>query len=114
MLDNPYATEYSASGLPSVSINGITNEFGAATLYKHETGNNQLDTVGNKTAINAFIESGDFEMPMEGSAGEFFGAPERKSREVCSYLHCSFFFSRQLTFFASSAHLMNHLSLFIR
>lgn len=72
VLDNPYATEYSTTGLPSVSINGITNEFGAATLYKHETGNNQLDVLGNKTAINAFIESGDFEMPMEGSAGEFF------------------------------------------
>jgi len=72
VLDNPYATEYSTTGLPSVSINGITNEFGASTLYKHETGNNQLDILGNKTAINAFIESGDFEMPIEGSAGEFF------------------------------------------
>ena len=72
VLDNPYATEYNTSGLPSVSINGITNEFGASTLYKHETGDNQLDVLGNKTAINAFIESGDFEMPLEGSAGEFF------------------------------------------
>ena len=72
VLDNPYATEYNSTGLPSVSINGITNEFGAATLYKHETGSNQLDVLGNKTAINAFIESGDFEMPIEGSAGEFF------------------------------------------
>ena len=41
-------------------------------MYKHEIGNNQLDVLGNKTAINAFIESGDFEMPMEGTAGEFF------------------------------------------
>jgi hypothetical protein len=72
VLDNPYATEYNATGLPSLTINGITNEFGAATLYKHEVGNNQLDILGNKTSINAFIESGDFEMPIEGSAGEFF------------------------------------------
>ena len=72
ILENPYATEYNATGLSSLSINGITNEFGASTLYKHETGNNQLDILGNKTAINAFIESGDFEMPMEGTAGEFF------------------------------------------
>jgi len=72
VLDNPYATEYSATGLPTLTINGITNEFGKATLYRHETGNNQLDILGNKTAINAFIESGDFEMPIEGSAGEFF------------------------------------------
>ena len=72
VLDNPYATEYNSTGLPSISINGITNEFGAATLYKHEIGSNQLDVLGNKTAINAFIESGDFEMPIEGSAGEFF------------------------------------------
>lgn len=71
-FDNPYATQYSSTATPNFSINGITNTYGATTLYEHEVGTNQVDSAGSKTAIPAFIESGDFSLDMEGAQGEFF------------------------------------------
>jgi hypothetical protein len=71
-FDNPYATQYSSTATPNFSINGITNTYGATILYEHEVGTNQVDSAGSKTAIPAFIESGDFSLDMEGAQGEFF------------------------------------------
>jgi len=71
-FDNPYATQYSLTATPNFSINGITNTYGATTLYEHEVGTDQVDSAGSKTAIPAFIESGDFSLDMEGAQGEFF------------------------------------------
>jgi hypothetical protein len=69
LYDNPYATEYNASGTPTFpTIQGVTNQNGASTYYAHEVGNNQVDSIGNKTAIEAFIQSGDFDL----SDGEVF------------------------------------------
>jgi hypothetical protein len=63
LYDNPYATEFNGSGTPSYPvIQGVTNENGASTYYAHEIGNNEVDSGGNKTAIAAFIQSGDFDL----------------------------------------------------
>ena len=72
LYDNPYATEFNASGTPSFPVvQGITNTNGATTYYAHEVGNNQVDFLGQKTAIEAFIESGDFDLS-QGGDGQFF------------------------------------------
>ena len=72
LYDNPYATEYAASGVPTFpTIQGVTNINGASTYYAHEVGNNEVDAGGNKTAIPAFIQSGDFDLP-QGGDGQFF------------------------------------------
>ena len=72
LYDNPYATEFSSTGTPSFpTIQGVTNQNGASTYYAHEVGNNQVDSVGNKTAIQAFIQSGDFDLS-QGGDGQFF------------------------------------------
>jgi hypothetical protein len=69
--DVPYATEYSASGTPTISnLSGATNTFGASTYYAHEVGNNQISLNGTETAIPAYIQSGDFDLPTEGD-GEY-------------------------------------------
>jgi hypothetical protein len=39
-------------------------------------GNNQVDAEGNKTAIPAFIQSGDFDLDIEGN-GQFFMSMKR-------------------------------------
>jgi hypothetical protein len=66
-FDKPYATKYNATGLPNFPIiNGITNLNGSSTYYEHETGINDVDILGNKTAIPAYIESGDFDLDVEG------------------------------------------------
>jgi hypothetical protein len=71
-FDNPYATEFNLTAVPNFSINGITNTVGATTFYEHETGTDQVDSAGGRTAIPAFIESGDFSLDFEGTQGEFF------------------------------------------
>ena len=53
------------------TIQGATNINGASTYYAHEVGNNEVDALGNKTAIPAFITSGDFDLS-SGGDGQFF------------------------------------------
>ena len=68
----PYATEYTSTGTGSFpDVQGVTNVNGSTIYYAHETGVDQVDTAGNKTAIPAFIESGDFSLNIEGNAQVF-------------------------------------------
>jgi hypothetical protein len=77
LYDNPYATEYNSSGTPSFpTIQGVSNLNGATTYYAHEIGNNEVDSAGNKTAIPAFIQSGDFDLSTGGD-GQFFMSMRR-------------------------------------
>ena len=72
LYDKPYATEYSSTGVPNFPvIQGVTAMNGASTYYAHEVGNNQVDSLGAKTAIPAFIQSGDFDLS-QGGDGQFF------------------------------------------
>lgn len=62
VFDLPYATEYNKTSLPVFpDILGITNTYGASTYYAHEVGTDQVNSSGT-TSINAFIESGDFDI----------------------------------------------------
>jgi hypothetical protein len=71
IFDKPYATKYDDTMLPTFpTINGVTNANGASIYYEHETGVNDVDISGTKTAIPAFIESGDFDLDIEGD-GQF-------------------------------------------
>ncbi len=65
--DVPYATEYNSTATPTISnISGATNTFGSSTYYAHEVGNNEVALSGAETAIPAYIQSGDFDLPSEG------------------------------------------------
>ena len=62
--DVPYATEYNSTAIPTISnISGATNTFGSTTYYAHEVGNNEIALNGTETAIPAYIQSGDFDLP---------------------------------------------------
>ena len=72
VFDKPYATKFTQNSIPSFPVvNGISASQGKSTYYEHETGVNEVDANGNKTAIAAFIESGDFDLDANGD-GEFF------------------------------------------
>ena len=72
LYDNPYATEFSGTATPTFpTIQGVTSANGASTYYAHEIGNNQVDSTGAKTAIPAFIQSGEFDLSQDGD-GQFF------------------------------------------
>jgi hypothetical protein len=65
--DKPYATKWLSTGVPTFpTINGVTNTYGACTYYEHEVGVNEVSYTGVKTAIPAYIESGDFDLDIEG------------------------------------------------
>ena len=65
--DKPYATKWNSTATPSFpTINGVTNTYGASIYYEHETGVNEVSYTGVKTAIPAYIESGDFDLDIEG------------------------------------------------
>ena len=65
--DKPYATKWDSTATPNFPIiNGVTNTYGAVTYYEHETGINEVSFTGVKTAIPAYVESGDFDLDIEG------------------------------------------------
>jgi hypothetical protein len=69
--DKPYATQWLSTSVPTFPIiNGVTNTYGASIYYEHEVGVNEVSYTGVKTAIPAYIESGDFELDVEGD-GQF-------------------------------------------
>jgi hypothetical protein len=70
-FDKPYATKYLTTGTPTFPIiNGVTNTYGSSEYYEHEIGVNDVSALGIKTAIPAYIESGDFDLDIEGD-GQF-------------------------------------------
>ena len=78
LYDNPYATEFTSTGVGSFpTVQGVTNINGSTKYYAHEVGVDQVDTAGNKTAIPAFIESGDFSLNPDNTSAEFFMSMRR-------------------------------------
>ena len=77
LFDNPYATEFDSTATPTFPIvQGITGANGATTYWAQEIGNNQVDSTGAATTINAYIQSGDFDLSTGGD-GQFFMAVRR-------------------------------------
>ena len=72
VFDKPYATKFTSNSLPNFpTVNGISASQGKSIYYEHETGVNEVDSIGNNTAISAYIQSGDFDLDVDGD-GEFF------------------------------------------
>ena len=67
----PQATQYSTTETPTFPfINGITNTYGASKYWEHETGTNEVDFEGNKTAIASYLTSGDYDISEQGLGGD--------------------------------------------
>jgi hypothetical protein len=72
LYSNVYATEFEPNSVPTFpTIQGVTNVNGATIYYQHETGTDQVDSAGARTAIPAFIQSGDFDLNVGGD-GQMF------------------------------------------
>jgi hypothetical protein len=71
----PYATQYNKTALPNFPIQGITNKYGASTYYEHETGTDQVNSSGT-TSINAYIQSGDFDITNSNNMADLRGDGE--------------------------------------
>ena len=67
----PYATQFNSTGTPTFpTINGVTNLFGSTKYWEHESGTNEVDANGNKTALTSFIKSGDYDISEQGLNGD--------------------------------------------
>jgi hypothetical protein len=75
VYDLPYATEYNKTALPNFPIQGITATYGASTYYAHETGTDQVNSSGT-TSINAYIQSGDFDITNSNNMADLRGDGE--------------------------------------
>jgi len=71
----PYATDYNKTATPNFPIQGITSKYGASTYYAHETGTDQVNSSGT-TSINAYIQSGDFDITNSGNVANLQGDGE--------------------------------------
>ena len=73
IFDKPYATKFTSNTTPTFpTVNGISSSQGASIYYSQETGVNEVAYNGTITAIPAYIESGDFDLDIEGNGGEYF------------------------------------------
>ena len=75
LFDLPYATDYDSTAVPNFPIQGITAKYGASTYYAHETGTDQVNSSGT-TSINAFIQSGDFDITNSNNIANLQGDGE--------------------------------------
>jgi hypothetical protein len=70
VYDLPHATKYDPNVTPTFPVvNGVS--LGATYYYQHEIGVNEVDSLGAKTAIPAYIRSGDFDLDVDGD-GQYF------------------------------------------
>jgi hypothetical protein len=70
-FDLPYATQYTANGIPTFpTINGVSNLYGSTKYWAQETGVNEVDANGGQTAIAAYIQSGDYDISEQGLGGD--------------------------------------------
>jgi len=71
VFEDPMATKFDTSISPTTpTVNGVSN--GASYVFNHEVGTNEvLDNGNTVNAIAAYIESGDFDLDVDGD-GEYF------------------------------------------
>ncbi len=74
---NPYATKYNSSETGTFPSMGGTNGLGQTVFFEHEVGTDQVNPDGTTTAVTSFIKSFDFDLDIQGTAGEFFLALRR-------------------------------------
>jgi hypothetical protein len=76
LFDLPYATEYDSTALPNFPIQGITATYGASIYYAHETGTDQVNSITGTTSINAYIQSGDYDITNSNNIANLQGDGE--------------------------------------
>jgi len=76
VFNNPYATDYDKTLTPTFPIQGISNLFGASIYYAHEIGTDQVNSITGTTSINAYIQSGDYDITNSNNIADLRGDGE--------------------------------------
>jgi len=73
----PFATKFNSSNTGSFPVIVGESGLGQTVLIEHEVGTDQVNSDGTTTAVTSFIKSFDFDLDIQGTAGEFFLAMRR-------------------------------------
>ena len=73
----PFATKYDSSAVGSFPEVIGEDSLGQTILFEHEVGTDQVNPDGTTTTVTSFIKSFDFDLDLQGTAGEFFLAMRR-------------------------------------
>jgi hypothetical protein len=76
VFNTPYATDYNSTLTPNFPIQGISNLFGASIYYAQETGTDQVNSITGTTSINAYIQSGDYDITNSNNIADLRGDGE--------------------------------------
>jgi hypothetical protein len=76
VFNTPYATDYNNTLTPNFPIQGISNLFGASIYYAQETGTDQVNSITGTTSINAYIQSGDYDITNSNNIADLRGDGE--------------------------------------
>jgi hypothetical protein len=73
----PFGTKYDASASGTFPEVIGEDSLGQTTLFEHEIGTDQVNPDGTTTTVTSFIKSFDFDLDIQGTAGEVFIAMRR-------------------------------------
>ena len=74
---NPIATKFNSTSSGSFPVIIGQSGLGQTTLFEHDVGTDQVNPDGTTTAVTSFIKSFDFDLNLQGTAGEVFLAMRR-------------------------------------
>jgi hypothetical protein len=74
---NPFGTKFNSTENGTFPVIVGEDGLGQSVLFEHHVGTDQVNPDGTTTAITSYIKSFDFDLNIEGTAGEFFLAMRR-------------------------------------
>jgi len=74
---NPFGTKFNSTETGTFPVIVGEDGLGQSVLFEHHVGTDQVNPDGTTTAITSYIKSFDFDLNIEGTAGEFFLAMRR-------------------------------------
>ena len=74
---NPIATKFDSTSSGRFPVIIGQSGLGQTTLFEHDVGTDQVNPDGTTTAVTSFIKSFDFDLNLQGTAGEVFLAMRR-------------------------------------
>ena len=74
---NPIATKFDSTSSGTFPVIVGESDLGQTTLFEHDVGTDQVNPDGTTTAVTSFIKSFDFDLNLQGTAGEVFLAMRR-------------------------------------
>jgi len=73
----PFATKFNSSNTGTFPVIVGESGLGQTVLFEQEVGTDQVNPDGSTTTVTSFVKSYDFDLQMEGTAGEVFLAVRR-------------------------------------